>query len=447
MIGFSAKRKWIYPQAITGAWQRMRWLTFAALHVILFATPWITINGNPALRIDLPARRLYAFGAIFTAADTLFMLLLLLFLAFSLFFFTSLFGRLWCGFACPQTVFLDSWIRPLEKLIEGDWVVRRKRDQGPWTLDKTWRKAVKWSLFAGIAFVLAMSFVAYFAGARELWSGEAGRTSYTLVGIFGTGIFFDLTWFREQFCNYLCPYARFQSALTDGDTLLVQYDITRGEPRGGASAKEVGRCIECNKCVFVCPQGIDIRQGFQLECIACARCIDACDMVMEKVGHKGLVSFGSENQLKGKQGVRRLRPRTVAYGGLLTGIAAAAVTLMTARAPFDAAVQRAPGSLFTMDADGYVRNTYLLRVTNKQAGDGAVAFHVEVDGLPEGTAQVMVPDLSLKTTESQTVPLIIRVPATSDMPRTIPISVEVKSPTNEVRLTATFKTGGQLVVE
>ena len=441
MIGFTHKRKWIYPQTVTGQWQRLRAWTFGALHLSLFVTPWITINGNPALRIDLPGRKLYAFGAIFTAADTIFLLFLLLFLAFSLFFFTSLCGRLWCGFACPQTVFLDAWVRPVERWIEGDWTKRRKRDEGPWTLDKAWRKAAKWGVFALFSFLIAMAFMSYFAGARELWSGTAGRTSYTLVGIFAVGWYFDLAWFREQFCSYLCPYARFQSALTDEETVLVQYDLTRGEPRGGLNAKEVGRCIECNKCVFVCPSGIDIRNGFQLECIACARCIDACDMVMEKQGHQSLISFASIAEQQGRK-PRALRPRTVVYGGLLTGIAAAGTILMVARAPFDAAVQRAPGTLYTQDADGYVRNTFLLRVTNKQQTAAPIPFHVRVEGLPQ--AEVLVQDLALGTTESQTVPLIIRVKSSPDMARTIPIAVHVSSPTKEVEVAATFKTGGHV---
>jgi polyferredoxin len=193
--------------------------------------------------------------------------------------------------------------------------------------------------------------------------------------------------------------------------------------------------------VFVCPQGIDIRNGFQLECIACARCIDACDIVMSKLGHRTLIEWGSMAQLQGHR-VRRLRPRTIAYAALLTGIAAAAITLMAGRAPFDAAVQRAPGSLFTLDADGYVRNTFLLRVTNKQASSAPVPFHISVEGLPE--AQILVQDLALGTTESRTVPLIIRVKASPDLPRTIPFEVHVATPGNDVLIEATFKTEGHL---
>jgi len=442
MLGFAGKRKWIYPQAVSGPWLSLRRYTFAALHLILFVTPWLTLHGNPVLRIDLPGRRLFAFGAIFTAADTIFLLFLLLFLAFSLFFFSSLYGRLWCGFACPQTVFLESLIRPIEEWLEGDWSRRRKRDEGPWTADKAWRKLAKWALFALLSVAVSLTFMSYFTGARPLWSGQAGTGAYVLVGIFAAAWYLDLAWFREQFCNYLCPYARFQSALTDEDTLLVQYDTTRGEPRGGADAKTDGRCIECNKCVFVCPQGIDIRNGFQLECIACARCIDACGIVMGHLGQPNLIGFGAMAELKGKQR-RRLRPRTLVYAGLLTAIAVTALTLLSVRVPFDAAVNRAPGSLFTLDADGYVRNTYLLRVTNKDARP--VPFRVRVDGLPG--AQVTVQDIELASTESRTVPLVVRLPARDDLPRTIPIQVHVASPRDDLRLEATFKTEGHLGTE
>jgi len=441
MLGMRNKRQWIYEQKVTGPWQRIRKATFTLLHLILFATPWIVIRGNPALQIDLPGRRLFVLGAIFTAADTIFMLMLLLFLAFSLFFFTSLFGRLWCGFACPQTVFLDTWIRPMEEWIEGDWVHRRKRDEGGWTLDRASRKALKWSLFLLIAFLISMTLGSYFAGARALWSGQGSTLEYAIVGIFTAIWFLDLTWFREQFCNYLCPYARFQSALTDSETLMVEYVVPRGEPRGGPDAKEAGRCIECNKCVVVCPQGIDIRNGFQLECIACARCIDACDIVMGKLGHETLITWTSLTATTGKR-ARRFRPRTVIYGGILTGIAALGITLLSARVPFDAAVQRAPGSLFTMDADGYVRNTYLLRVTNKAASRDSVDFQVHVDGLPG--AQVLVQGITLGTTESATIPLVIRVKAAPDLPRTISFEVRVASPNGVRDVPATFKTEGHI---
>jgi cytochrome c oxidase accessory protein FixG len=442
MIGFSGTRQWVYPLAVDGWHQRMRRWTFLALHLVLFVTPWITIQGHPALLFDLEARRLYAFGAIFTAADTILLLLMLLFLAFSLFFFTSLYGRLWCGYACPQTVFLDAWIRPLERLIEGDRARRQLLDRGGWSGERVWRKGLKWTVFGLVAFVTAMAFMSFFAGARELWTGRAGPVEYWLVAIFTAGWFLDFVWFREQFCNFLCPYARFQSALTDADTLIISYDAARGEPRGGPAARDEGRCLACNKCVAVCPQGIDIREGFQLECIACARCVDACEDVMSRVGHPTLVRYST---LAADQGRRThwLRPRTVVYAGLLTGLAAVWIGLVVTRAPFEAGVSRAPGSLFTVDADGEVRNTYLLRITNNDPVPEPVPFSIHVEGLPG--AEVVAQDIRLGTTESATLPLVIRVRPTAALPRTVPIKVRVRSPRSEMLLDATFKSGGSVV--
>ncbi len=438
MLGFHHTRNWVYVQHVDGKFQRLRRWTFLALFAILLLVPWVRIGGNPALRFDLTDRRLYAFGAMFTAADTILLLLLLLFLAFSLFFFTSLFGRLWCGYACPQTVFLDGWIRPIERWIEGEWTTRRRRDAGPWTWDRAWRKALKWTVFAGAAFVGAMALMSYWAGAPELWTGKAGPTEYTLVGIFGLVFFADFVWFREQFCNYLCPYARFQSALTDDQTLLIGYDAHRGEPRGGKDARIAGRCIDCEKCVNVCPQGIDIRDGFQLECIGCAACIDACTGVMGHLGHRTLIDYGSLAALAGRK-LRMLRPRTVVYGGLLAALAATAVVLLAERVPFEASVSRAPGSLFTVDGDGYVRNTYFLRLANNATRPDSLHFDVHVEGL-EG-AQVTAPAVSLAPRQDVILPLVVRLPQKQVDERTMPVTVRVDAATGRKVLKTTFETG------
>lgn len=441
MLGFAGTRNWVYTQSQGGFFQRLRWKTFFVLHLVLFVTPWLTWRDNPLLRLDLPGRRVYAFGAMFTAADTVLLLLLLLFAAFSLFFFTSLFGRVWCGYACPQTVLLDTWIRPVEAWIEGDRNARMKRDRGPVTFDLAWRKVLKWTVFAAAAVAVAGSFMSFFVPASRLWTFQLGAGTYALVGLFALFWFLNFVWFREQACNYLCPYARFQSALSDDESLAVTYDVARGEPRGGATAKAEGRCIDCRKCVVVCPQGIDIRNGFQLECIACARCVDACTSVMDKLGHETLIAYGSIAESQGRT-VRRLRPRTVVYGSLLTGIAAAAVVLLVKRVPIEAQVGRLPGSLFTLDADGFVRNTFMLHITNNRAGRSPVPYTVEVEGLTG--AQVIAQPVSLGAAQSSTMPLVVRVPEDKHLPRTMPIRVVVRSPTDAVRLDATFKTDGHI---
>ena len=442
MLGFSHTREWVYPQSINGAFTKLRRWTFLALHVVLFVTPWITVRGHPLIQIDLPARRLFLFGSIYTPADTIFLLLLLLFTAFSLFFFTAVFGRIWCGYACPQTVFLESWIRPLELWIEGDRTTRKRRDAKGLHFDLVWRKALKWTAFLAVSFLLAMAMVSLFSGARALWTGQAGPVSYAFVGILTAAWYLDFTWFREQFCNYLCPYARFQSALTDSETLLISYDEDRGEPRGGGkAAAEDGRCIACSKCVVVCPQGIDIRDGFQLECIQCARCVDACTTVMEPLGHPTLVRYSSIAVDEARPR-RTWRPRTLVYGGLLMSLTAASVVLLLGRVPFEANVNRAPGSLFTMDADGFVRNTYLLRIINKDADDQPVQYEVTLEGLDE--AELLTDTVLLESNTTRTLPLIVRVPAESVSRRSIPIRVRVSAPSGDVLVPTTFATGGDL---
>jgi len=439
MLGFSGSREWVYPQSIDGSFMRLRRWTFAALHVVLLVAPWITVNDYPLLLVDIPARRVFLAGLVFTAADTIFLALLLFFLAFSLFFFTSIFGRIWCGYACPQTVFLETWIRPVELWIEGDRTTRKRRDAAGWTFDRTWRKAAKWTVFLAVSAFLAMAMVSLFAGARDLWTGSASPTEYAFVAIL-TGVWYlDFVWFREQFCNYLCPYARFQSALTDEESLLISYDVPRGEPREkGRAAALDGRCIACQKCVVVCPQGIDIRDGFQLECIQCARCVDACTSVMEPLGHETLVRYSSLSADEGRKR-RVLRPRTVVYGGLLTTLAAAGVVLVFGRVPFEASVNRVPGTLFTMDADGLVRNTYMLKITDKDGDPASRTFEVTVDGLPQ--AEVVTQSVELAALGTRTIPLVVRMPVDATADRSLTFDVLVTGDGGQIRLPATFSTG------
>lgn len=434
--GMSGTRDWVYPQSIDGSFMRLRRGTFLLLHVVLFGAPWITVSGHPLAQLDLPGRRVFLFGSVFTPSDTIFLALLLFFLAFALFFFTAVFGRVWCGYACPQTVFLESWIRPIEIWIEGDRTQRKRRDGQAMSLDRVWRKLAKWSVFAAVAFMLAMAIMSLFAGARPLWTGQASATTYGLVAVLTAVWYADFMWFREQFCIYLCPYARFQSALTDSETLLVSYDEPRGDPRDSKRGPE-GGCIDCKKCVVVCPQGIDIRDGFQLECIQCARCIDACESVMSKFEQPTLVRYSSIRRDEGLP-KRRLRPRMVVYGGLMTSLVAIAVVLLVGRVPFEATVNRAPGSLYTLDADGYVRNTYLLQITNNEPGVEEALYGVRLDGL-DG-AQVLTPPLMLKAEETRTIPLIVRVPEGELSDRTIPFRVVITSPTAELQIPTTFKT-------
>ena len=451
MSSLGAARKWVYPARVKGRFQRVHRSVSAALVAVLLAAPWIPVGGQPALLIDLWARRLHVLGGTFTPRDTIFLVLLGLMGAFSLFFFTSLYGRLWCGYACPQTVFLEELIRPIEELIEGPRSQRMARDSGPLTLDRAWRKGVKWAAFAAVAGFLGMSLGSLFVRPLLLWTGQAPASAYAVIGAVSGALFLDFAWFREQFCNYLCPYARFQGALTDDESLVISYNRERGEPRGGKAAQrkraeageDAGSCIDCKKCVTVCPQGIDIREGYQLECINCARCVDACTDVMGKLHQETLIRYTTITEEQG--GKRKiLRGRTLAYGGLLTGLAAAFLVLLLNQHAFDATVNRAPGTLYTVDDDGYIRNTFLLQVTNTSGapGEPPVPFTVSVEGLAD--AEVIVPPLELAPDEMRLVPLVVRIPAAAVERRTIPLSVSIKTPSDEVLVETTFKSDARL---
>jgi cytochrome c oxidase accessory protein FixG len=441
-VALVKSREWVYASRVSGRFQRIHRVSGAVLLAVLFAGPWIHIGGEPALLVDLPGRRLYALGATFSANETFYLVLLGLILSFSLFFFTALYGRLWCGYLCPQTVFLEEWIRRIETVIEGDGPRRRKRDEGPWTFDRVWRKAAKWTAFAAIAFVTAMTLVSYFTGAKAIWTGDAGRVSYAFVGVLGAVGFLDFAWFREQLCNYVCPYARFQGALTDDESQVVAYHVSLGEPRKGTKGIDksaLGLCVDCRKCVAVCPQGIDIRDGYQLECVNCARCVDACALVMEKFDEPSLIQYTTIATTEGRK-TRRLRPRTIAYGSLLGLLTTVFVASLHGRQETQAFFDRAPGTLFQIDADGHVRNTYLLKVTNNHtAGDDAV-YTLTVDGLPD--AEVIVPPISVAPRASATIPVVIRVPAHTATSATVPLTVHLRTHDDDVRIEGTFKSPG-----
>ncbi len=422
-------RTWVYTASVKGRFQRYHRWSGALLQAFFFVTPWVSVGGHPAVQIDIPGRRLYALGSVFTPTDTLLLAIMGLFSAFALFLFTAVYGRLWCGYACPQTVFLEEWVRPIEKFFEGERGVRMARDKGPLTVDKAWRKAGKWGSYLVLSAIVALTFVSWFSGARDLWSGSGTFLGYSMTAAFTALMFWNFAWFREQFCNFLCPYARFQGVLSDEKSLVVTYDETRGEPRKGS-----GACIDCGKCVAVCPQGIDIRTGFQLECIACARCVDACQIVMDKRGEPNLIGYGT---LSGKRDV--FRPRTLVYASLLTGLAIAFITVLVTRHSVDGFVVRAPGTTYTTDENGWIRNTYLLRLTNHD--NHTEHWDVTVSGLPE-TTEVLAPAITLEGAQTVTVPVVVRVPPGHLSAQSVPLSVVVHSHDDELSLSATFMSEG-----
>jgi cytochrome c oxidase accessory protein FixG len=392
----------IHPREVKGRFARLRTLAVFALLGAFYATCWISIDGQQILLFDLPARRFHIFGITLWPQDFIYLSAMLLLAALSLFFFTAVAGRLWCGYACPQTVWTElfMWI---ERWFEGPAARRQKLDRRAWDLDKVLRKGGKHIAWAALALFTGFTFVGYFTPIREL-AGLAASFSLGPWELFWIGLYSLATWgnagfLREQVCKYMCPYARFQSAMFDRNTLVISYDTERGEPRGsrrrGADPKEagLGSCIDCHLCVQVCPTGIDIRDGLQYECIGCAACIDVCDDVMDKMGYpRGLVRYTTENALEGKPS-RVLRPRVIAYGALIAIVSTVVLTTLIGRTPLIVDVMRDRNALFREVPGGLIENVYTLRIQNMD--DDAHAYVISASGLdgvkmvaPEGPIDV-----------------------------------------------------------
>ena len=379
----------MYPADVHGRFSTARRLSAYVLVAIYLLLPWIPVKGYPAVFLDLAERRFHFFGLTLAAQDAWLLFFGVSGLGFALFFLTALFGRLWCGWACPQTVFLDHVYRRIERWLEGDAPARRALKAAPMTANKFVRRAVKHLLFAFASLLITHLFLAYFISIPHLWLyvHEAPRehwASFVFVFVAAGILYFNFAWFREQLCIVICPYGRLQSALSDDHTMVIGYDARRGEPRGKLGAPEAGACIDCNRCVQVCPTGIDIRHGLQLECIGCAACIDACDDVMVKVDRPtGLIRYDSFKGLTG--GITRwIRPRTLLYGALLAaGITVASFAFSNLK-PANFLVYRMPGAAYFVGKEE-VRDQFMVRLINKRTTP--TVFKVTTEGLPPGVRQ------------------------------------------------------------
>ncbi len=336
---------------------------------IYVTLPWIPINGHPAVFLDVLNRRFHLFGLTFAAQDLWMTFFFISGLGFSLFFITSLFGRIWCGWACPQTVFLEHVYRRVERWIEGDATKRKQLDKRRWDGEKIAKRGLKHAIFLLFSSLIAHLFLAYFISIPELYHWMTSSPTehwgaFVFVFVATAIIYFNFSWFREQLCLVICPYGRLQSALIDDDSVIIGYDVARGEPRGPAKKEGFGDCINCTRCVQVCPTGIDIRQGLQIECIGCANCIDACDAIMTKLQRpKGLIRYDSQNGLAGEKR-RILRPRIFIYAVLmLLGATAFTLSALQLRSA-NMGIVRMSGSPYYI-TENAVRNQYMVRVINK----------------------------------------------------------------------------------
>jgi cytochrome c oxidase accessory protein FixG len=388
-------RQKIYPRAVTGAFARWRLALVIATQLVFYGTPWLEWNGRQAVLFDLGARKFYVFGLVLWPQDFIYLTLILVISALSLFLFTAVGGRLWCGYACPQTVYTEIFLW-IERKIEGDRARRMKRDAAPLSLEKIGVKAAKHASWIALSLWTGFTFVAYFTPAREL-APEASGLSFGpwetfWVLFYGFATYGNAGWMREQVCKYMCPYARFQSAMFDPDTLVISYDTARGEPRGGRSrasdpkAKGLGDCVDCGICVQVCPTGIDIRKGLQYECIGCAACIDGCDQVMKKMGYApGLIRYSTENALRNRWGLgqtlkRVARPRVLVYTAILCALVLGTVAALWLRTPLKVDVIRDRGSLSREVEEGAIENVYRLQIMN--ASESPRVFHIQASGMP-----------------------------------------------------------------
>ena len=363
----------IYARQVKGTFARLRVIAVWVLLGLYYVLPWLNINGNQAVLFDLSARKFYILGLTFWPQDFVYLALLMITAGLSLFFFTALAGRLWCGFACPQTVWTETFMW-IEQWVEGDRAKRMKLDKAPWTADKIMRKSAKQALWILFAAWTGFTFVGFFSPIRELGANIAslslGPWETFWIVFYSFATYGNAGFLREQVCKYMCPYARFQSAMFDKDTLIISYDPERGEPRGGRrkndnpAEKGLGDCINCTLCVQVCPTGIDIRNGLQYECIACAACIDVCDQVMDKMEYpRGLIRYTTEHSLKHKT-KHVIRPRIIIYGVLLIAILGGTIWSMTHRVPLRADLIRDRNALYRELPGNLVENVYTLKITN-----------------------------------------------------------------------------------
>jgi cytochrome c oxidase accessory protein FixG len=397
LVSLYQSQQKIYARAVTGWFAGWRWALVWLTQLVFYGLPWLAWNGRQAVLFDLEARRFYIFGLVLYPQDFIYLTGLLILSAYALFLFTAVAGRLWCGYACPQTVYTEIYMW-IERKIEGDRAARMKLDQGRWTAEKLLRKGGKQVAWIAVGLWTGFTLVGYFTPIRTL--GESalrlgfGPWEWFWILFYGFATYGNAGYMREQVCKYMCPYARFQSAMFDKDTMIISYDTARGDPRGSRprsmphaslAAQGKGDCIDCGLCVQVCPTGIDIRKGLQYECIGCAACIDVCDGVMDKMSYpRGLIRYATQNGIaqhwsRRQMFERVLRPRVLVYAAIMVAISGAFVASLALRTPFRVDVVRDRGALARVVDEGRVENVYRLQIMN--ATEQGHRFRVTASGL------------------------------------------------------------------
>ena len=408
-------RTWIYPRKVSGRWTRYRtWVAWALL-AIMFVGPFIRINGNPLLMFNIVERRFSILGQLFWPQDTvIFAVAMLLFLT-SIIVFTTAFGRLWCGWACPQTVLMEMVFRKIEYWIDGDAPAQRTLAAAPWTAAKMLKRVAKHAIFFGLSFVIGNTLLSYIIGSEQLLQIVTDHPRNHITGlsfmIAFTLVFYAIfARFREQACTFICPYGRLQSTMLDENSMVVAYDHKRGEKRAPwhrghtievRRAEGLGDCVNCRACVAVCPTGIDIRNGTQMECVQCTACIDACDVIMDKIGRpRGLIRYASLNSIERGEHFK-FTPRMAAYLVALFALAGVLALLVFTRSDVETMLLRAPGALYQQLSDGRIENLYTIKIVNKTARDIELQLKLEdINGQISimGTGDLIVPKAALTQT-------------------------------------------------
>ena len=436
---YAAHQK-IYPRSVQGIFAKWRWGFVFLTQIIFYCLPWLEWGQRQAVLFDLGVRRFYIFGIVLYPQDFIYLTGLLVISAFSLFLFTAIAGRLWCGYACPQTVYSEifMWI---ERKVEGDRTARMRLDSQDMSLEKLVKKWYKHFLWIGLSIWTGFTFVGYFTPIRELgmefFLGNMSSWEVFWVFFYVFATYGNAGFMREQVCKYMCPYARFQSAMFDKDTLIVTYDAERGEPRGARSKKadlaslSLGACVDCTLCVQVCPTGIDIRNGLQYECIGCGACADVCDTVMDKVGYpRGLVKYSTQHAMQNKWTASQtfkhiFRPRVLIYTGILLLVVSLLLGSLLTRKSFKVDVVRDRATLARIVSGGNIENVYRLQIMN--AAEKRQHFKVTAEGMYELKVLTDSEDLTVESTQSRWVSVRLQVPYDSAVPGSYPVRFTIEA--------------------
>ena len=444
-VDTQGKRKWVYPRKPKGQYHRARVWVSLFLLTLFYAGPWITINGHPLLLMNLLDRKFAILGVPFWPQDAIYLAIAFISLVVFLLLFTVIWGRLFCGWICPQTVFMEMVFRKIEYLFEGDPARQRRLKGKKWTAEKILRKGGKWLAFFFVSFTVANTFMAYFVGTEgfiDRVSLSPAQNMPSFIGIIGfTGLFyFIFGWFREQACTLICPYARLQGVLLDNDSVAVTYDFSRGEKRMPAiKAKkhsDAGHCVDCFDCVKVCPTGIDIRNGIQLECVNCTACMDACDATMDKYDQpRGLIRYASYNMVKDGSKFH-FTPRVIGYLFIFAILIAIFTTLLATRSDVQTTILRTPGQLYQEAEDGaIIQNLFNLKAINKTYE--AMPLHLRIIEPEEGEIQIVGADLYIEAEGILEQVFFVRFQRDMLEPLKTPIRIEVS---NDEKVLETVKT-------